>query len=222
MRPGLRHRLKWSSLYRRLVRPAREAMRLRGWRKAGRPAPPPGAWKRRLLLEHARRFSPAVFVETGTSEGETVAAMAPRFRRVVSIELEPGLAALARRRFRRHRQVEILEGDSEELLSRVLAEITEPCLFWLDGHATTFGARGPRVTPIRGELEAILSHPVTGHVVLVDDARLFAAGGGYPSLDEVRQLVASRRPEWSFAVVDDVIRLLPAAPPLEPPAGEPA
>ena len=149
------------------------------------------------------------FIETGTSEGETVAALAPRFRRAISIELHPTLAALARHRFRRWENVEILEGDSEELLPELLASVDEPALFWLDGHATTFGARGPRVTPIRGELEAILAHPVTGHVVLIDDARLFAAGGGYPSLEEVRALVGSRRPEWGVTVADDVIRILP-------------
>ena len=212
MHPTPRQRLKWSSLYRRLVRPAREAMSLRAWRRAGRPVPPPAAWKRRLLAEHARRFSPPLFIETGTGEGETVAALATRFRRVVSIELHAELAALARHRFRRWRNVEILEGDSEELLPTLLAEVTEPCLFWLDGHATTFGARGPRVTPIRGELEAILAHPVTRHVVLIDDARLFAADGGYPSLGEVRALVAARRPEWRFTVEDDVIRILPGRP----------
>ena len=211
-RPTARHRLKWSPLYRRLVRPARAALRLRSWRRAGCPVPPPAAWKRRLLTAHARRFSPALFVETGTGEGETVAALAARFRRVVSIELDAELAALARHRFRRRGSVEILEGDSEVLLPEVLASVDEPALFWLDGHATTFGARGPRVTPIRGELEAILAHPVTAHVVLVDDARLFAAGGGYPSLDEVRALVAERRPEWSFTVEDDVIRILPGRP----------
>ena len=138
-----------------------------------------------------------------------VAAMADRVRRLVSIELQPALATLARRRFRRHGNVEILEGDSEELLPVLLAEITEPCLFWLDGHATAGGARGPRVTPIRGELAAILAHPVAGHVVLIDDARLFAAGGGYPSLDELRATIAAVRPGWRFTVADDVVRVLP-------------
>ncbi len=192
--------------------PIRDAARLRRWRRDGRPAPPPAAWKRRLVTALAHRFAARVFIETGTAEGEMVAAMATRFRRLVSIELDPGLAALARHRFRGQDNVEILEGDSEELLPGLLADLSEPCLFWLDGHATTFGARGRRVTPIRGELAAILAHPVAEHVVLIDDVRLFAAGGGYPSLDGLRAMIAAARPDWSFAVADDVLRLLPGVP----------
>lgn len=212
MQPDWQRRLKWSPLYRRLVRPWRDDRTISRWRSAGRPAPPPGAWKRRLVAEHARRFSTSILIETGTGEGETVAAMAPLIRCIISIELDPRLAELARRRFRRHANVEIVEGDSEERLPAVLADISEPCLFWLDGHATTFGARGPRVTPIRGELEAILAHRVTEHAVLIDDVRLFTAGGGYPSLDKLRDAVAAARPAWSFDVADDVLRILPADP----------
>jgi hypothetical protein len=209
LRPTWKQRLKWSGIYRRLVGPLRDGRRLRSWRSNGRPVPPPEAWKRRLVAEHAARGGCRLFIETGTSEGEMVAALAPRMRRVVSIELDSGLAALARRRFHRLANVEILTGDSEELLPRLLDDIAEPCLFWLDAHATSFGARGPRVTPIRAELAAILAHPVTEHRVLIDDARLFAAGGGYPSLDELRAAVAAARPGWTFELADDVVRILP-------------
>ncbi len=207
MRPGWKRRLKWSPLYRLLARPWRDGRRLRRWRRDGRPAPPPEAWKRRLVAAYARRFASPIFIETGTGEGEMAAAMAARARRVVSIELDPRLAKLARYRFRRQSGIEILDGDSGELLPRVLAGIAEPCLFWLDAHATSFGARGPLVTPIRAELAAILAHPVTAHAVLIDDARLFAAGGGYPSLDELRATVAAARPGWRFETADDVVRI---------------
>jgi hypothetical protein len=212
VRPSWRQRLKWSPLYGRLVRPWRDGLRLRRWRRAGRPPPPPGVWKRRLAAAHAQRFATPVFIETGTGEGELTAMMAARVRKVVSIELDPRLAELARHRFRDHADVEILEGDSEQLLPDLLAGIAEPCIFWLDAHATTFGTRGRRVTPIRHELGAILAHPVTAHVVLIDDARLFAAGGGHPSLEELRTIVAAARPEWLFQVADDVLRLLPPKP----------
>jgi hypothetical protein len=164
------------------------------------------------MVDQAGSCRAEIFVETGTGEGEMVAAMAARFRRVVSIELDPRLAELARQRFRHLAHVEVFEGDSEKLLPAVLADIAEPCLFWLDAHATSFGARGPRVTPILGELAAIFAHPVTGHTVLIDDARLFAVGGGYPSLAELRAVVKAARDDWSLEVADDVLRLLPGRP----------
>jgi hypothetical protein len=65
------------------------------------------------------------------------------------------------------------------------------------------------VTPILGELEAVLAHPVKRHVILIDDARDFRHDKGHPTLDELRAFIAARRPELHFEVEDDIIRLLP-------------
>jgi hypothetical protein len=80
-------------------------------------------------------------------------------------------------------------------ISATLARLSEPACFWLDAHFSGEGtARGAADTAICGELEAILKHPVRGHVILVDDARYFRGKSGYPSLDEllawVRQIGA--------------------------------
>src|SRR5262249_2110956 len=90
--------------------------------------------------------------------------------------------------------------------------ITEPCLFWLDAHysGSHFGcqtARGPRDTPIIQELEHILTHPIMSHVVLIDDARLFNGHNDYPTATELRDFIASRRPDWGVEIKDDIIRV---------------
>ena len=54
-------------------------------------------------------------------------------------------------------------------------------------------------------MQAILAHPVDGHIILVDDARGFGNLPDYPSLDELRALVATRAPRLTFEVRDDII-----------------
>lgn len=147
-------------------------------------------------------------VETGTYRGDTVAACLGTFERIISIELDPAWAALARRRFSHEPRVELLHGDSAELLPGVVRALKGPALFWLDGHWSGPGsetARGSAVTPILEELRVVLSSR-PDHVVLIDDARLFGSSPGYPSLDEIRQVVEDVTPAGSrIFVLHDII-----------------
>lgn len=213
----MRERLKRTSAY-SLWYALRDRRAVLRWQadKARLPIPPPAA-KRALLRAVGREFGLRTLVETGTAAGETPYALRRDFRRIITIEVDSHLAAAARRRFQPYAHLRVLHGDSGGLLPQVLAELDEPALFWLDGHQMRVptasgaqpGARGERVTPVRAELAAILAHPTSDHVVLIDDARLFTGHGDYPTLDEVQQLVRSQRPKWRFEVEDDVIRLLP-------------
>ena len=190
-----------------LLRDRRLRRERRDWERAGRPVPPPQRVKHELLLEVAGRCPAQVFIETGTYLGDTVHALRRRFREIHSIELDLTLCEAARRRFAGVRSVTIHQGDSATVLPELLSRLAEPALFWLDGHFSGgVTARGQRDTPIQDELRCILRHPVEGHVVLIDDARLFGTDGGYPTLDEVREMVAGERPSWTVTVDGDVIR----------------
>jgi hypothetical protein len=180
----------------------------RAWRASGSPLPPPPEVKQRTIREYARRFALTDLVETGTYAGRTVEACSGMFRRITSIELDPALFAAARARFARHRHIRILQGDSAEVLPRVLAEIAAPTLFWLDGHYSGgITARATLETPIRAELDSILSHAVDGHVVLIDDARCFDGRNDYPTIDELADVVRRADPAYRFEVRDDVVRI---------------
>jgi hypothetical protein len=187
-----------------LVLARRRASVQRSWNMAGRPGSPPAEVKQLAVLAAGREYGLRTLVETGTYLGGTVLAARRRFDRIISIELDPTLAANTRRLFARAKNVTILEGDSGKLLPDVAARIEEPVLWWLDGHYSGPGtALGDRPTPVIEELLAIIAHPVHGHLVLIDDARLFT-GDDYPSLDELAELVA---PRFDMSVVDDIIRL---------------
>jgi len=186
------------------------ALSLQEWMESGKPAPPPHEVKERILSDYAAAFGTRTLIETGTYAGDMVWAMRDRFDRIFSIELSEHLARRARRRFRAFPHIHILHGDSGSLLPGLLSRISTPCLFWLDSHyCAGISARGEAATPVIEEMKTILEHGIEDHAILLDDARLFTATGGFPAVQQLRELVALRRPAWEFSVRNDVIRIHP-------------
>jgi hypothetical protein len=178
------------------------------WHRRGEPAPPPYALKRKTLVEYARRFGLRTFVETGTCYGDTVFAVRSRFDRIISIELDHALHEAAKERLKRYEHIILLEGDSGALIAGVLAQISEPTLFWLDAHYSGgITARGALDSPISFELDAIIKHPIRNHVILIDDAREFIGDSGYPELTQLRESVVARRTDLTFEMRNDIIRI---------------
>jgi hypothetical protein len=170
--------------------------------------PPPEAEKRRIVLDIAQQHGLRVFVETGTFLGEMVEALRSHCDRVYSIELDPELFRRATERFAGDTRVTILEGDSAEVLPGVLAAVDQPALFWLDGHHSGAGtAKGATSTPILAELGHVFGHQTTGHVILIDDARLFDGTRDYPTIKALRRLVERGRRGATFEIRDDIIRI---------------
>jgi len=187
---------------------ARQEQELREWREQGRPVPPPHIVKQRTVKEYARKFSLETLIETGTYLGDMVEATKDTFARTISIELDNALYERAKERFRHERHIALVQGDSGTVLPHILAGIASPCLFWLDGHYSGgITARAAIDTPIVQELNHILQHSVTGHVILIDDARCFVGRAGYPTVDELRAIVLQRRPDWKCQVEHDIVRI---------------
>ena len=177
------------------------------WQVRGRPLPPPHVVKQLVILRYQRSRRLRTFIETGTFTGEMVAAMRPYFDRIFSIEMSPEIYEAASRRFAGDSRVTLVLGDSATELPRLLEALDHPALFWLDGHFMGAGtARAQEDSPVRAELGALLRHPVRGHLVLIDDARLFLGADGYPTVAELRNWVERERPGSRFDVEDDIIR----------------
>ena len=180
----------------------------------------PGA-KIQYILEYARSKQSRVFYETGVWYGETINGLKGHFERLISIEISDQIAELARKRFSKNTNVEILTGDSVELLPKVLKERDRaaPAIFWLDGHfsGSRFEtAKADMDTPILAELDMTLEQVGDDDVVLIDDARLFQGYHKcvgdlgtecYPTVDDLRTVLCRRQPEWTFTIEDDLIRM---------------
>jgi hypothetical protein len=164
--------------------------------------------KHATLREYGRRFGLRLLVETGTYVGDTVAALHDVFDRIVSVELDEALFQAAQRRFAGLDHVELVHGDSGDVMPAIVAGIDGPALFWLDGHYSAgITARGREDTPIIRELEAIFADREVGHVILVDDARCFTGQDGWPSVAELAERVRAHDPELVFEVDADIIRI---------------
>jgi len=181
---------------------------VRNWNKKGNPIPVPDVVKQRTVKEYAKIFSVETFIETGTYLGDMVNAVMDTFNKIYSIELDKTLYEQAKKKFSKHHNISIIHGDSSKVLPVILANISGPCLFWLDGHYSGgITAKGDLNTPITQELHCILDHTIRGHVILIDDAHLFTGQDDYPRLEGIRTLVSDRYPDWEFDVKDDIIRI---------------
>jgi len=154
-----------------------------------------------------RQFGITTLVETGTYEGQMVAAVERDFERILTIELDPKLSAAAAKRFHDRPHIIVLQGDSGQLLPLVLAELAEPAVFWLDAHYSGGQtARGVNDTPIMHELSAIAEHRLhREHILLIDDARGFL-GGNYPTLESMGNWARIHGYD-TMIVEDDIIRI---------------
>lgn len=178
------------------------------WYRAGKPVPPPHIIKQLTIGWYAKKWGATVFVETGTYLGDTVNAMKGNFKKIYSIELSNELFKKAQARFSGCSNITLIEGDSSAKLNELLPSISEPALFWLDGHYSGgVTARGELSTPIYKEVEGILKHAVDNHVILIDDARLFVGADDYPTHDEFRAFVFGIRPDMVYEVKNDIIRI---------------
>jgi hypothetical protein len=190
-----------AALYRHTLAP----VDLRRWKRRGRPIPPPQPAKWEILQDYARRFGLTTLVETGTYRGSTIAALRPHFRRLISVELSPGLYEWCNRRFHGDLRVQIHQGDSAEILSGIVSSLQEPALFWLDSHYSG-GATANAYAPTLRELEIIFGDSHFNHVALIDDAVEFT-GQGYPTIECVREKVMTLRKDLILSLQDNIIRV---------------
>lgn len=176
------------------------------WLRHGRGSPSPRLLKQRVVRGYQKSPGLNVLIETGTFYGDMIEATKNTFGRIISIELDADLFSGAQERFRYHPHISVIHGDSAKVLERILVEVSEPCLFWLDAHYSGGEtARGELETPIEKELELIFARRNPADIILIDDARLFT-GVTYPALESLEHRAASSHLR-SFEVTDDIIRI---------------
>ena len=182
----------------------------RKWEMNGKPLPPPHTIKQEAIQHYQKKSGYGILVETGTYKGDMILAQKDFFKKLYSIELSPALYQRAKKRFRKYSYVTLLQGNSGEVISRVLGELQEPAIFWLDGHYSGgITATSEKHSPINEELQALISNNRFQHIVLIDDARVFTGENGYPTIEEAKEITIRNFPGYHFSVEEDIIRLVP-------------
>lgn len=211
-RPDMFESLKRTPVYFRWrsFRSARDDRRaLVAWKAGDQSGIPPHAAKQELIVGLARKHGLELMVETGTLHGDMVERMRRDFKQVYSIELSPHYAAQARRRFAKAANVTLVEGDSGEKIAEVLPRLTGPALFWLDAHFSGSNtARAAIDTPVVQELQSILADR-TDHVIVIDDAHLFGEAVDYPSVEQLRAMIAARSAAMAVSLSTNAIIVEP-------------
>ena len=153
----------------------------------------------------------APWVETGTYLGKTTNFLRSRYPHVYSIEPEISLYNSAKKRFNGY-NVTLYNDVSENVLPKLLRNMSGNINFWLDGHYSegiTF--KGEKNCPIEDELNAIEINLINFNkiTILIDDVRCFLSENSkysdYPSIDYLvdwaRRLKMSWRIEHGIFII---------------------
>ncbi len=177
------------------------------WENNGCPVPPPHMVKQMAIQEYQEKYNYTILVETGTFMGDMVEAQKSRFKKIFSIELGVELFNKAVKRFQNDENVVIVQGDSGKVLPKILSDINEPAIFWLDGHYSAgITAKGDKECPIFEELDSIFNSKKLNHILLIDDARCFIGEGDYPTIAKLSEYVRSKNEKYRVEVKHDIIR----------------
>lgn len=177
------------------------------WINIGKPVPPPHFVKQLAIKDYKTKYDYDTFVETGTLWGDMVQAQKKYFDEIISIELNEKLSVKAQKRFKKDRNVRIIQGDSGKVLVDVIKEINGPAIFWLDGHYSGGQtSKGDKECPIIEELEAILTDKRFIHIFLIDDARLFNGSNDYPTIEELTNFLQKKDNRYRLEIKDDIMR----------------
>ena len=155
---------------------------LKNWRARNFSPPSPDIIKHQILMNNNLKDS--LWIETGTYYGETTKLLSKISKKTISIEADKNLFETSNKILKNFKNVEILNGKSEDLLDKVISKnlnFQNVCIY-LDAHlcqdhlknTKTFGNENT-ATPILNELEIITKYLANFEkiVVLIDDIRLF-------------------------------------------------
>jgi hypothetical protein len=152
--------------------------------------------KREILKSLIVNYSIETVVETGTYLGDTTKFLSQYVKKIYSIEIGRRLALMASRRFKRSPDIEIILGDSGELLEELLLKINGNVLFFLDGHFSkgiTSTSLSYETPLIRELLVLSKSRNLPGSIIVIDDAHELSNGTDYPSENEIKSIFKENR-----------------------------
>ncbi len=160
------------------------------------------------------------FIETGTYLGDTSDAAGRIFSEVCTVELSRELYEKAIERFRDRKNIHLYQGDSANVLPEMLKRAKGKAVLWLDAHYS----KGATVetgknTPIMEELKVVRDLSAKDAVILIDDVinfqhvasdqREYSSLTGYPSLQEICEIIREIDEGYNFAVMGNIFLAYP-------------
>ena len=170
----------------------------------------------KVVKDIAMQYNIGVFVETGTYKANTALWASKEFDKVYTIEADETFYNDAKQKNPSIENIEFLHGNSRDKLSEIISSLqNDNAIIWLDAHwsgSETYGQNDE--CPLLDELDIILGCN-SGHIILIDDARLFLAPPPkphnvtvWPSIIEV--VCKLRDNNYDAIILEDVIFGYPA------------
>lgn len=180
------------------------------WLLKNGPYPPPKEVKQLIIRSLAEEYGIQTLVETGTYKGEMVYSQFPFFDQIYSIELSRSLFEECVKKFRKFPNIILLQGDSGKVLEQLVPQLSKPSIFWLDAHYSAgITSRGDIDCPIEKELEAV-SNSKNLHMIVIDDAKDFVGIDGYPTIENLKEIVKRVLPMYKFHLVGGIFFIIPS------------
>jgi len=141
------------------------------------------------------------FIETGTYVGDTIFSMEPYFSTLHTIEISDLHYNQTKNRYYGSK-INFIKGDSSVVFNSLLPNISDKCIFFLDGHWSSGNTgRGDVDCPLVEEITSI--HELYKHeaIIVIDDFRCFGLdsssgiiGGDWSNIskDKLLDIIKSR------------------------------
>jgi len=170
------------------------------WKKSKYASPSPQKVKNFVLERYSNPHF--VWVESGTYLGDTAKYLSGISQKVFTIEPDHKLYAFATHRLAKFKNIEVVQGTSEEKLAEIICTLSGSVGLWLDGHYSgDITYLGETVSPIIQELNIISKymHESVNLIIFIDDFRLFVDSEKtmYPKLDQVINLLIQMGCDWT-------------------------
>ena len=113
------------------------------------------------------------FIETGTLNGDTIFSLEPYFNKLYTIEFSEKYYINTKNKYSGDK-INFILGDSSNVFESLLPNITDKCIFFLDGHWSG-GDTGhsDKDCPLNEEITHINNLFTNEAIIIIDDFRLF-------------------------------------------------
>jgi len=180
----------------------------KNWKKRNFQPPSPEFIKHRIIKNN--NLENSLWIETGTYYGETTRILSEISSKTISIEADKQLYNLSRKKLANLSNVEIVLGNSKEILPNIINSNLkyDNICFYLDAHlchdhlkdVKTFGNEDS-ATPIRMELSYIENSFKNFKKIniLIDDIRFFRGKfQNYPNINYLTDWCEKNNLEWKI------------------------
>jgi hypothetical protein len=113
------------------------------------------------------------FIETGTFNGDTIFSLEPYFNKLYTIEFSEKYYNNTKNKYNGNK-INFILGDSSIVFKSLLPNISDKCIFFLDGHFSG-GDTGQsnKDCPLEEEITHINNLFTNSAIIIIDDFRLF-------------------------------------------------